>query len=68
MRRCKVIVEKQVKGVAFLMRKNNVAVFTGQGRLAGAGAVVVKDAAGTETTLQAKNIILATGSRVRVIG
>src|SRR5664279_717227 len=25
MRRCKVIVEKQVKGVAFLMRKNNVA-------------------------------------------
>jgi len=61
------IVDKQVKGVGFLMRKNKIDVLMGEGRLAGAGQVVVKDAQGGETTLSTKNVIVATGSRVRLI-
>ncbi len=61
------IVDKQVKGVGFLMRKNKIDVHMGEGRLASADQVVVKDAQGAETTLSAKNVIVATGSRVRLI-
>jgi dihydrolipoamide dehydrogenase len=50
-------------GVAFLMKKNKVTVFTGTGRIAGRGKVVVKGDAG-EQTLETKNIIIATGSEV----
>src|SRR5207249_3405590 len=35
------IVEKQAKGVAFLMKKNNVQVFQGTGRIEGPGRVAV---------------------------
>ncbi|MBI1339485.1 dihydrolipoyl dehydrogenase [bacterium] len=48
-------------GVAFLMKKNKVEVFKGAGRIAGPGKVVVSGAAG-ETTLQTRNIVIATGS------
>ncbi len=61
------IVDKQVKGVGFLMKKNKIDVHMGEGRLTGPGKVAVKDAKGGETTLSAKNIIVATGSRVRLI-
>ncbi len=67
MQRCQSIVDKQVKGVGFLMRKNKIDVHMGEGRLTGPGTVVVKDAQGAEATIQAKNIIIATGSRVRAI-
>ncbi len=67
MRRCKSVVDKQVKGVNYLMRKNNIAVHTGRGRLAAAGSITVAGDNGAQTTLQAKNTILATGSRVRLI-
>ena len=67
MRRCQSIVEKQVKGVGYLMRKNNIAVHTGQGRLDDANTVVVTDGEGGQTVLRTKNTIVATGSRVRVI-
>ncbi len=68
MRRCKSVVDKQVKGVGFLMRKNNIAVHTGTGRLQGADTVSVTDAGGVQSTLRSKSTILATGSRVRLIG
>jgi dihydrolipoamide dehydrogenase len=44
-------------GVAGLMKKNKVEVVMGEARLAGAGKVAVGD-----QTLEAKNVILATGS------
>lgn len=47
-------------GVAFLMKKNKVKVFSGKGRIAGAGKVVVEGKDKTE--LSAKNIVIATGS------
>ena len=55
------------KGVEFLMRKNKVEWLKGWGRIdgqtaEGLGKVVVKAADGSETTHEAKNIVIATGS------
>lgn len=62
------IADRLAKGVEFLMRKNKIRVLRGSGRLAGAGAVVVQDAAGTPTaTLRAPHVILATGARPRAL-
>ena len=50
------------KGVEFLFRKNKVDWLKGQGRIAGAGKVVVKAGDGSETEHAARNIVIATGS------
>ncbi len=54
-------------GVKHLMKKNGVVVFDGHGTLAGAGKINVTDKAGTTQTVAAKNIIIATGARARVL-
>jgi dihydrolipoamide dehydrogenase len=56
------VVKGMTEGVALLMRKNKVSVKQGTGRLAGPGEVGVKGASGEEALLEAKHIILATGS------
>ncbi|MDY0874389.1 dihydrolipoyl dehydrogenase [Dongia rigui] len=53
-------------GVKHLLKKNKVAVFDGQGKLAGAGKVKVEKDGKPVADLAAKNIILATGARARV--
>jgi len=51
-------------GVAFLMKKNKIAVIQGDAKLAGAGKVAVtRD--GKQADYEAKNIVLATGARAR---
>jgi dihydrolipoamide dehydrogenase len=55
-------VEALTKGVEFLMKKNKVDYVKGWGRIAGVGKVVVKAEDGSETTLETKNIVIATGS------
>ena len=50
------------KGVEFLMKKNKVDYIKGWGRIDGPGKVVVKADDGAETVLEAKNIVIATGS------
>ena len=50
------------KGVSFLMRKNEIDVHSGHGRIAGRGTVTVTAADGSVTTLSTKNTIIATGS------
>ena len=55
------IVKDLVGGVALLMKKNKVDVYTGRGELQGDRGTVVVHGDRT-TTLQAKNICLATGS------
>ena len=67
LQRCASIVEKQVKGVTFLMGKNKIDVHRGEGRLASASQVVVRDEQGAEKILQTRAVIIATGSRVRMI-
>lgn len=61
------VVLKNSKGIEFLMKKNKVTVFKGTGRLALPGKVEVTAADGKKEVLEAKNIILATGSVVRPI-
>lgn len=56
------VVQKNAGGVKYLMNKNKIDVHFGHGRLAGKGKVSVEAADGKKTTLNAKNIILATGS------
>ena len=65
------IITKHVKGLNFLMRKNKVTTFTGYGKLTGPakGGVhtvdVEKD--GKRESIQAKNILLATGSDAKLL-
>jgi dihydrolipoamide dehydrogenase len=56
-------VEGNVKGVAFLFKKNKIETFQGAGRIAAPGKVEVK-ADGRSETLEGKAIVIATGSDV----
>jgi dihydrolipoamide dehydrogenase len=56
------IVKQLTGGVGSLFRKNKVTRYEGQARLAGRGRVVVSGAEG-ETELEAKHILIATGSK-----
>src|SRR5271163_1723831 len=57
-------VAANVNGVAFLFKKNKIDWVVGEGRIAAAGQVVVKGGDGKEKTLEAKHIVIATGSDV----
>ena len=57
-------VASNVAGVAFLFKKNKIDWVVGEGRIAAPGKVVVKGADGKETILEAKRIVIATGSDV----
>ena len=50
------------KGIEFLFRKNKVEWIRGAGRIAGPGRVAVTAQDGSVRELQAKNIVIATGS------
>jgi dihydrolipoamide dehydrogenase len=56
------VVKGLTDGVAYLFRKHKIAHFSGVGRLLGKGHVAVKGAGAEETVLDAKHILLATGS------
>jgi dihydrolipoamide dehydrogenase len=60
------IVSKHSKGIEFLMRKNKVDVIKGSATLKGGGRIEVQGDQGTQT-VEAKNIILATGSEARML-
>lgn len=61
------IVAKLAKGVEFLLKKNKVETINGYGRLAGNGRLSVTDAGGRAREVQAKHIVLATGSEARML-
>ena len=54
-------------GVKFLMKKNKIDVIEGSGSLADNGTISVETKDGKKKEIAAKNIILATGARARVI-
>ena len=62
--RSRQVVDRNTKGVGFLLKKNNVDQFHGAGRLAGPGKVEVSPSG---AVIDAKNVIIATGSRPRSI-
>ena len=58
------VVEANVSGVAFLFKKNKIDAFRGVGSIAGPGRVTVTGEDGKLETVEAKNIVIATGSDV----
>ncbi|PLW76400.1 dihydrolipoyl dehydrogenase [Cohaesibacter celericrescens] len=58
------VVDSNVTGVNFLLKKNKIDVFHGLGKILAAGKVQVTPDEGDEQTLDAKNIVIATGSDV----
>ncbi len=60
------IISKHAKGIEFLMKKNKVDTIAGYGRLLGGGKVEV-DHNGQKTIIEAKNIVIATGSEARMM-
>ena len=57
-------VAANVNGVAFLFKKNKIDLIVGAGRIAAKGKVVVRGEDGNDKTLEAKAIVIATGSDV----
>ena len=57
-------VKSNVDGVAFLMKKNKVDWLTGTGKVLGEGKVSVTGEDGKEQEIEAKNVVIATGSDV----
>src|SRR5258705_3978597 len=55
------VADRMAKGVEFLFRKNKITLFPGRGTLKAKNVVEVKGAGGTET-LEARAVILGTGS------
>jgi dihydrolipoamide dehydrogenase len=66
-KRSRQVSDRLVKGVGFLMRKNKIDVFEGAGKLTGGETIQVELNAGGQETLQARNIIIATGARPRTL-
>lgn len=60
------IVAQHSRGIEFLMQKNKVEVIRGEGLLKGGGRVEVR-ANGSVRTLEARAVILATGSEARLL-
>ncbi|MDQ3881206.1 MAG: dihydrolipoyl dehydrogenase [Chloroflexota bacterium] len=61
------VVEKHVRGVEFLFRKNKVAVVAGTGRLTGPTSVHVTGGSAGDVDLVAGDAIVATGSAPRLL-
>jgi dihydrolipoamide dehydrogenase len=59
------IVNTQTRGVGFLMRKNKIDVVRGWGKLVAKDRIAVSGGADGDREVRAKNILIATGSRVR---
>ena len=66
-KRSRGVAAKLSAGVKHLLKKNNVTVFDGQGKLAGKGKVRVTKTDKTTEDVSAKHIILATGARARAL-
>jgi len=65
--RSRAVAKRLSDGVAYLLRKNKVAVFAGQGRLAGKGRLAVEKDGKPVVEVTAEHIVLATGARARAL-
>ncbi|MBT5875747.1 MAG: dihydrolipoyl dehydrogenase [Candidatus Latescibacteria bacterium] len=54
-------------GVEFLLKKNNVKIVKGHGRLKSASVVEVTDAEGQASEIHAESVVVSTGSRTKAI-
>ncbi len=67
-KRSRQVSDRLVKGVGFLMRKNNITVYMGEAKFRAKDMLTVTDKDGKVTELNAKNIIVATGASAAVPG
>jgi dihydrolipoamide dehydrogenase len=65
-KRSRQVSQRLTKGVGFLMKKNNIAVYMGSARLVTRDTVHVTGEQDTVTELKAKNIVIATGASVAI--
>lgn len=64
-KRSRQVSERLVKGVGFLMKKNNIDVYDGRGTITSPNSLRVELNEGGEKEVTADNIIIATGARPR---
>jgi dihydrolipoamide dehydrogenase len=57
------VVDQTCDGVAYLMKKNKIDVYTGIGRITKDKSVIIKSSDGKETEIKGSKIIIATGSK-----
>lgn len=66
-KRSRQVSDRLTRGVAFLLRKNQVTVLTGTARLVGEKTVEVRDLEDNARTLKADHIVIATGAHAGAI-
>ena len=57
------VVDANTSGIAYLMKKNKIDVYTGLGSFKDKNTIAIKKANGTEQEITSKNVIIATGSK-----
>ncbi|WP_243226058.1 dihydrolipoyl dehydrogenase [Microbacterium sp. CIAB417] len=65
--RSREVADGRVKGIHFLMKKNKVTEYNGRGTFTGPKAISVAKADGTTEEVTFDNVIIATGSKVRLL-
>jgi dihydrolipoamide dehydrogenase len=65
-KRSRQVSDRLVRGVGFLMKKNNIDVHMGEARITAGNTVTVTDKDGKTNELKAKNIVVSTGASVAV--
>ncbi|WP_336640092.1 dihydrolipoyl dehydrogenase [Microbacterium sp. USHLN272] len=65
--RSRVVADGRVKGIRFLMKKNKVTEYDGRGTFTGPKAISVAKSDGTTEEVTFDNVIIATGSTVRLL-
>lgn len=66
-KRSRGVSESMSKGIQYLLKKNNIDVIEGHGKLGSGKSVHVATKEGQEAIYEANNILLATGARSRVL-
>lgn len=57
------VVEQNVKGIDFLMKKNKIEVFHGHGSFISPKRLLIRSAEGQDTEIESEKVIIATGSK-----
>jgi dihydrolipoamide dehydrogenase len=65
-KRSRQVSDRLTKGVGFLMKKNDIAVYMGLAKLSSRDTVTITDSDGKSIELKAKNIVIATGATTMV--
>ncbi|MFB4352264.1 dihydrolipoyl dehydrogenase [Microbacterium sp. LS_15] len=65
--RSRVVADGRVKGIHFLMKKNKVTEYDGRGTFTGPKSISVAKSDGTTEEVTFDNVIIATGSKVRLL-